>query len=401
MNVEQIKLKLSPLNLLDIATLCRSQFILPVLFLLYQENGLTVGDYLLFNGICSIAALVFQAHSGYISDFFSKKNILLLSFLLLLLRTILWMSFRGYFIILIGEILAVLSKTFYSGVADSYVYEYLKFSNQSRKMLSKYGKLNFFLSVGTAITSIAGAFFYSRTGFNVLLLIDFLLLSFAIVLILLLPKLEVAHKKTSDLKHIYKKLFEIIRITMRNKKINVYILFASFLTAASLTMAFLFQPLMQISKVPVFMFGIVYFVNYSLRAASGILATPVGKIISLKKLAFISYLLFCASFILIALAFFLKNMFFTLFCLFFICITIMIEFMFSISSISFIHTKIYTKYRSAISSVNFMISKLISAFVLISFKFILSLYTVYVPIIIFGILFLLTFPLLTKRNSWL
>ncbi len=389
--------RINPLRLLNIATLCRSQFLLPVLFLFYQENGLSFGDFFLFNGIYSVVSLLFQTPSGYISDFFSKKTILLLSFFLFLIRCVLWLSFRGYWIILTGEILAVMSKAFFLGVSDSYIYEYLKMNNQSKKMLSKYGRLNFFLSIGTALTSITGAFFYSKTSFNFLLFVDFLLLCFAIFLIMLLPKLKVAHKKTSDLKNIYKKLFVIIRITMRNKEINGYILLSAFLATATFVMAFLFQPLMQASNVPVYLFGLVYFVNYSFRAFSGLSVARIMRAVSLKKLGFTSYFLFCAACVLIISSFYFKNAYFTLFSLFFICVAIYTEFMFSMSSIAFIHTKIYTKSRSAISSVNFMVSKTVSALVLVSFKFLLEKRGIYFPLTLFSVLFLLSFPLLNKK----
>ena len=389
--------QINQLKLLNIATLCRSQFLLPVLFLFYENNGLTLGDFFLFNGISYAVLLVFQVPFGYIADFFSKKTILLLSFFLFLFRTILWLFFKGYWIILIGEILATFSKISFFGISDSYIYEYLKSNNSSKKMISKYGKLNFFLSIGTAITSITGAFFYAKTSFKFLIFIDFLLLSFAIILIFLLPKIEVAHKQTSDLKKIYKKLFIIAKITIKNKSINGYVLTSSLLATATLVMAFLFQPLMQASNVPVYLFGFVYFVNYLFRAFSGISASKINRHISLKNLTFVSYFLFCLGFFMIFVSFYFKNIYLSLFSLFLVCIAIYTEVLFFISSTSFIHTKIYTKSRAAISSVNLMISKSISAAVLISFKFFLRHYSIYVPLAIFAFLFVIAIPLLNKN----
>ena len=192
----------NPLLSLNISILCRSQLLLPVLFLFYQQNGLTAGDFFLFEGISSFISLLLLIPSGYIADFFSKKYILLLSFLLLLIKSFLWIFFHGYFIILLGTILNNVSKSLYFAAADSYIYEYLSYNKREKEMLNKYGKMNFYFSLGIAITSIFSSIFYSYFGSLTLLIIDFILSSIATFLIFNLPNLPIAHKKNKkSLKH--------------------------------------------------------------------------------------------------------------------------------------------------------------------------------------------------------
>ena len=112
----------NPLLSLNISVLCRSQLLLPILFLFYQQNGLTAGDFFLFEGISSFISLILLVPSGYIADFFSKKYVLLLSFVLLLIKSFLWIFFSGYFIILVGSILGNISKSLYFATSDSYIY---------------------------------------------------------------------------------------------------------------------------------------------------------------------------------------------------------------------------------------------------------------------------------------
>ena len=389
--------KLNPLRLLNIATLCRSQLLLPVLFLFYKENGLNTGDFFFFKGITSIISLIVEVPCGYAGDIFPKKNILITSFLLLLFGTSLWIFSSGYWIILIGEILFCISKSFFNGVSDSYIYEYLKLNDKSQKMLSKYGKLNFFLSLGSALTSVFGAIFYTNFGAKILLLTDFILISFAIILLFLIPQLPVYHKKINGIKEKYTDIYRIVKKALKNTTINGYIWYSGILISITYIMVFCFQPIMKISNIPVKIFGFVYFINHFFRAISSMELSKILKKITLKKLGYISYFSFLISFLLIILSYYFENSIFTITSLILICIAIAIQLMFTLGTTSFVHTKVLKKSRSTISSLNYMISKGLSGLILISFKYFLTFSNLNTPIIIYGILFMFSYIIIKNK----
>ena len=71
----------NPLRMFNLSTFLQTQILmLPVLLLFYQENGLTAGDYFLFQGIFSITALLFEIPAGYLGDIFPRRNMLVFSF---------------------------------------------------------------------------------------------------------------------------------------------------------------------------------------------------------------------------------------------------------------------------------------------------------------------------------
>ena len=151
------------LRFLNISCFLQTQiFMLPVLFLFYQHCGLTVGDFFLFQGIFSLSALLFEIPMGYLADVFSKRNVLILSYTFFLMRLCLWLCFAqyGYWILLIGEILYAAQKASFAGVVDSYIYEYLKINRVAKKMQKHYGHMNFFMSLGTAFSSLIGVFLF-------------------------------------------------------------------------------------------------------------------------------------------------------------------------------------------------------------------------------------------------
>lgn len=388
----------NPLLSLNISILCRSQLLLPVLFLFYQQNGLTAGDFFLFEGISSFISLILLIPSGYIADFFSKKYILLLSFLLLLIKSFLWIFFHGYFIILLGTILNNVSKSLYFAAADSYIYEYLSYNKREKEMLNKYGKMNFYFSLGIAITSIFSSIFYSYFGSLTLLIIDFILSSIATFLIFNLPNLPIAHKKNKkSLKHRIIEMYAIVKNVLKNKKINKLFFLCGLFGTTTLISANSFQPIMELSLVPVSLFGIVFFTNYLLRSLSGIFVNKFQKLFNLQKTPYVIFFTFIISLFLLSISSATLNKYFILFSIFITCFAISFEVMFNIESISYIHKKIFFKRRAATSSIIFAITKLFSSIFLSSFKFTLSHLSISFSIFLYIIIFIAMFYIIDKN----
>ena len=389
----------NPLLSLNISILCRSQLLLPILFLFYQKNGLTAGDFFLFEGISSFISLLLIIPSGYISDFFSKKNILLVSFLLLLIKNFLWIFFHGYFIILFGSILNTISKSLYFATSDSYIYEYLSLKNKEKEMLNKYGKMNFFFSFGIAISSIFSSIFYSYYGALFLLILDFILSSIATLLILSLPNLPVVHKTNKkDLKYRFLEMYTIIKSTLYNKKINILFFLCAIFGTTTLILANSFQPIMKLSLIPTSVFGIIYFINYLLRSFGGIWANKFQKIFDLNKTSYIVFSFFIFALSLLFISTISLNKYFVIISILIACFAISFEVMFNIESVTYVHKQILFKRRSATSSIMYATSKLFSAIFLSSFKFLLEYYSISISLLIYTFCFILIF-ILIKKNS--
>ena len=145
--------KINPLKRLDLACFLRSQlYLAPVLLLFYQQNGLTIADFVLFQGIFQLTGIC-----GYIADVISKKKVLVLAFVCFFLRAALWLSLSGMYIILLGELFNALSRAFLSGVYDSYIYDYLKSENKTKRMLKECGRTNFAMSSGAMFAAVFSA----------------------------------------------------------------------------------------------------------------------------------------------------------------------------------------------------------------------------------------------------
>lgn len=378
-----------PLFILNLTVLFQQQrYIIPVLFLFYIQNGLTFSDFLLFQSIFYFTGLIAEIPAGYIGDIFSRKNVLIFSYCLFIVRIIMWIIRPNYITIMLGEILYGLSKAFYRGVSDGYIYDYLKANKITETMLSNYGKFNFYMSMGSALSGIIGAYLYQYFGFTVLLTIELFFNTASIVLLLFLPKIQQYKKRflLTPIQHI-KRILHILRKTVKNSKINVYMFYSAILTGITSVFVWNFQPFMKAAGVSAVLFGYVFFINHLLRALGSLKAKQIIDIFSLPKTGAIVWILYLLSFAVMLNSLKYNNISICLLTILFICIAIGIQMTFNVGSLSRIHGLIPSISRATMSSVNSMLSGLCSGVFLLIFKLFVDYHSQKTAIIFFIILF--------------
>lgn len=404
-------LSFMPLSLYNIAAFLRSQlFLLPVLLFFYQENGLTVGDFYLIQGLIVFFAFLFEIPAGYLGDIFPRKYILITAYALFLGRLFLWIFFRGFEIILIGEFLYACSKACFDSVSSSFIYDILKKNNEEAKMVKAYSNFNAAMYIGTGIAALLGAGLYGKLGSHVLLIAEFAIYSTAILLLSCLPN---AHRPAKDtvagLKERLKKFWVAVRYILKSRKYCYLVLFSGFMVGVSHFFFWSFQPLMKSSGIDpsvsltdladsigwdarvfgetawnyllslnwldyIKVMGVVIFINNVIRSSFSYFAASVARYVSLFKLGNISFVM---EIIGCALSFVLMKTghISPLHCLLFIiflCVCIGLQLMFTISHISRLHRLINPKIRSLSSSVNMMTGRLLTSVMLMAPKFLLE-----------------------------
>lgn len=404
-------LSFMPLSLYNIAAFLRSQlFLLPVLLFFYLENGLTVADFYLIQGLIVFFAFLFEIPAGYLGDIFPRKYILITAYALFLGRLLLWIFFRGFEIILIGEFLYACSKACFDSVSSSFIYDILKKNNEETKMVRAYSNFNASMYIGTGIAALLGAGLYEKLGSHTLLIAEFIIYSTAILLLSLLPN---AHKPIKDtvvnFKERIKRFWVAVRYILKSRKYCYLVLFSGFMVGVSHFFFWSFQPLMKSSGIDpsvsltdladsigwdarvfgqavwnyllslnwldyIKVMGVIIFINNVIRSSFSYFAASVAKFISLFSLgniAFILEIIGCAfSFVLMKMGH-ISPINCLLFIIF-LCVCIGLQLMFTISHISRLHRLINPKIRSLSSSVNMMTGRLLTSVMLIAPKFLLK-----------------------------
>ena len=365
--------KINPLKRLDLACFLRSQlYLAPVLLLFYQQNGLTIADFVLFQGIFQLTGILFEIPCGYIADVISKKKVLVLAFVCFFLRAALWLSFSGMYIILLGELFNALSRAFLSGVYDSYIYDYLKSENKTKRMLKECGRTNFAMSSGAMFAAVFSAVLYDRYGTVVLLSLEFVLTLVSIVLLTTLPNPPSARPHARTLKEKFVEIKDTTVATIKNPNINVYILYSALLFSTTSLFCWCFQPLLKMSAAPVLMFSSIYVINHALRAGFSFHVNRLKKFFGFNRLLVVTTFFCIYSFACMILSFHFRQPNVAFICLIFVCIGIGFQLAFAIANINHIHNYAMEETRATISSVNNMLQQTLSGISLICFKFVIE-----------------------------
>lgn len=384
---------LNPLSILNFSTFFQYQrFVMPISFLFYMHNGLGFSDYIfcqsMYNATCLITKFLF----GFVGDIFPKKYIIIFAYLLFLLRVVLWINFSGFAVILVGEILYGMFKAFYKGNVDSYIYEYLQSKKVGNEMISKYGKLSFFNSVGSAVSCFVGVLLYKYFGFKTLLYIELCTQILAVSGLFLLPNIcsNIQHKIKPT--YYIKSIFKNLQSVLTNCKVNYYVFYSAILSGLTSVFVWNFQPLLKLSSAPIFLYGVVNFVNQMLRALGGLKAKEIVKKISNITLVRIEYAAVILSFLLLLAGYLIKNYIFIFISLLVICCAIFMFVVFSIFTVSKIHYYTYDYNRATTASVNTFVEDFLSVFLLLGFKYLydkvgfaysISIFIILVMIILF------------------
>ena len=310
---------------------------------------------------------------GYISDTINRKNVLIISFSVYLFVVLLWLSFKGYWIILIGEILYAISKVMRDNASSGYLYDYLKSTNRHQTMTKQYGYLNFFLSIGTTVAALIGTYLYVHYGSHFILIVEAIIISLSIVLLNSLPKCFHNNKKHIDnIKERINFFTNTAKNIYKNKAIMNYIYYSGLLTSFSVLFALSFQPLMQNAMFPIALFGIAAFLNHGTRAGVSVLTGKISKLFNIRKMIIPLFALYVFAFICIFVLLKITNIPLVIILIGIICLIIGCQLLFTIRHVSRLHEFVTSANRGNLMSINNFFSRTMTFIILLASKLLID-----------------------------
>ncbi len=254
----------SALWILRISQFCNS-FIpcLPIIALISVKKGITVGDFLLLEGIFRIVTFAFEIPSGYMSDRFSRKNVLLLATFAHCVGFTLFAFAYGFWQIALAQGILGIGTALFSGTLEAYTYDLLKRDKTEHTFLKEMGSISTYSSASTFIAVLIGPVIYLATKENANLLINITAITVFIGLLLSfkLPNLTEVIRKKQKNKSAFMDALGITYNTLKNPKLSSLIIFPALFGSLSIVMFWLLQPIMENSKIPVYLFGIYVGIN--------------------------------------------------------------------------------------------------------------------------------------------
>lgn len=129
--------------------------------LFYIERGLSSSQYISFVGIAFLVKLIFEIPFGILADKYNKKMLLIISNLLFITSTIIFIFSHNYFTFLIAIIINSINNSISSGIVNSILYE----STENKKDFNKVLFYNsFFYNVSYMLAMIIGGYIGQHFG---------------------------------------------------------------------------------------------------------------------------------------------------------------------------------------------------------------------------------------------
>ncbi len=230
---------------------------MPIIWLFYEENGLTIADLFIIQSIYSVTIAIIEIPSGYVADVLGRKNSLIIGtffgFLGMMVYSLSF-DFQGF---LIASLCLGIGQSFISGSDTAIMYDSLLELNRTKDFIKLEGRTISMGNLAEALAFIAGGLLAEislRTPFYWQIGIAFI--GFVTAVLLVEPS---THRLEDGKKKPWKNIKKIIRFSLKeNQTLRYYIFYSSIIGVGTLTMAWYSQPyFMSIGIDNKFYFGLL------------------------------------------------------------------------------------------------------------------------------------------------
>ncbi|MBT4477844.1 MAG: MFS transporter, partial [Flavobacteriales bacterium] len=88
---------------------------MPIIVLFFQENGLTLMEVMILQSVYSLTVAITEIPSGYIADYFGRRNSIILSTLFIFIGYLIFSNYSGFEIFILAEFLVAIGGSLMSG----------------------------------------------------------------------------------------------------------------------------------------------------------------------------------------------------------------------------------------------------------------------------------------------
>jgi len=266
---------------------------MPIIWLFYEENGLTIADLFIIQSIYSVTIAIIEIPSGYVADVLGRKNSMIIGTFFGVLGMVVYSYSFGFEGFLIAALCLGVGQSFISGSDTAIMYDSLLQLNRTKDFIKLEGRTISMGNFAEALAFIAGGLLAEislRTPFYYQIGIAFV--GFIVAILLVEPTMQRLEDGKSKP---WKNIKNIIRFSLKeNQTLRYYILYSSIIGCGTLIMAWAYQPYIQsLGLKKGTEFGIIGFTINFIVAISSFYAYKIESRIKTKSLLIIILLLIC------------------------------------------------------------------------------------------------------------
>jgi len=230
-------------------------FIIPVIVLFWQQNGLSLTEIMILQALFAIAIVLFEVPTGVVADRVGRKQSMVIGAFIMFIASVIYGLGFNFWQFLVAESTWALGTSFISGANSAFVYDSLKQEKKEKKFKKVWGHgkaVGYFAAGASAI--IGGFIADYSLRLNWLFVAIGIFLMFLVALSFKEPK----HSKKVEKKSYWNHIIESFKEAVTNKNILFLVLFFSLLSAGGRVSLWFYQPYMNQSGLPIIYFGIVW-----------------------------------------------------------------------------------------------------------------------------------------------
>ena len=271
----------------------------PIIALFWQQNGLTVRDIAVLQGVFSLGVAVLEGPSGYLADRIGRKVTLVGGALCLMLSLGIYCISHTIGPFIAAEVLMALGMSLVTGTDQAFVYETLQVTDSGHKYLKVWGSMAALDLVSATSGSILGGFLAKSWGLRTPLyaaFVGFLIMVFVTITLKNVPK------KAGGKIGIDEPFLSVLwKTVIKSQEVRWLLLISALITGCAQVGYIYAQPYMKAIGVPTDWFGVVYAVFYLSGALVAALAHKVEE--RVKVVGLTSSLIISTSSLLLLIAF--------------------------------------------------------------------------------------------------
>lgn len=155
--------------------------IYPLYLLMFEKNGLSLGQISALLAIWSVPAVLLEIPTGILADHWSRKNLMVMGNLLKAGCYLLWLFSQGFWLYAAGFLLWGIGGALYSGAEEALLFDSLKLEQKEDTFDRIYGRGRFLSGSSTILASLLGGYLGMKIGFASALSISVLFSLFSTV----------------------------------------------------------------------------------------------------------------------------------------------------------------------------------------------------------------------------
>ncbi len=267
-----------------------------ILVAFFAHKGASFTEFLWVQSIYALALLVLDVPAGYLSDRFSRKKVLISGATIMLLGHLTLLLSYGFLQLMSAGIILAIGGSLVSGSGSAMLYDGLLLEGKE-DLYNKYeGRMQSWMAYGLATAGLVGSFLYPIHPDLPQLLSCILKIGAIITAFMLVePPIHKSHKPESPIKE----MRSLIHYALRgHEEIPWLIFYSSIICGGTMLGTWLTQPYWEAAGIPIWLFGVLFFITQAVRGICLAKASLVFSYIKPKTLGISLLIALCSGFFL-------------------------------------------------------------------------------------------------------